>query len=24
MLEAQEPLCLDFRDAYQLAVEIAG
>ncbi len=24
MLEAQEPLCLDFRDAYKLAVEIAG
>ena len=24
MLDAQEPLCLDFRDAYALAVEIAG
>ncbi|SFG68270.1 NAD(P)-dependent methylenetetrahydromethanopterin dehydrogenase [Methylobacterium gossipiicola] len=24
MLEAQEPLCLDFRDAYTLAVEVAG
>ncbi|MFE1601848.1 NAD(P)-dependent methylenetetrahydromethanopterin dehydrogenase [Methylobacterium sp. ID0610] len=24
MLEATEPLCLDFRDAYRLAVEIAG
>ena len=24
MLEADEPLCLDFRDAYRLAVEIAG
>ncbi|GEP08646.1 NADP-dependent methylenetetrahydromethanopterin/methylenetetrahydrofolate dehydrogenase [Methylobacterium gnaphalii] len=24
MLEAKEPLCLDFRDAYKLAVEVAG
>ena len=24
MLEAQEPLCLDFRDAYTLAVEVTG
>jgi methylene-tetrahydromethanopterin dehydrogenase len=24
MLESDEPLCLDFRDAYRLAVEIAG
>ncbi len=24
MLESDTPLCLDFRDAYPLAVEIAG
>ena len=24
MLEADQPLCLDFRDAYQLAVEVTG